>query len=443
MAPRRRFAAALRSFAARGLWLAGVGAITCLQLSCGTTDVIAEVVRDGASAGSAAPGAHGDAGAGDELAAWCRGEGGLWIAHRDGVRTLECANLLAARSFPLAVCACNSLLGPGVLSTATIAADGSLQSSGASIAANGAGAPLVPPGGAAAPEPTLPALQIGGDALFAGTAALKLAPGTQLVSGDLRSRPALSANAGQTTLRIGGSAWLPSASSLDPRALQIGGDLVLSPASSSAADRQRWADAQVGGQTQSADATVPAACPCDLEHGIDVKATVDAAARHNDNAALAFPPSDLYFLAEDRTLALPCGRFYFATINGTGVLTLRIDQPVALFVGDYLGWIEVELGPSGSLDLFVSGIFQPRGGVFGNRERPSATRIYVHDQPQPGPIAMIGTLVSNFYGPTVGVQAIGAQRRGSMVIRDLIVSDSLRVEYDPRATDRGACGEGL
>jgi hypothetical protein len=406
------------------------------MLGCGTTDVIAEVVRDGSTAGSGAPGAPP---ASAELGAWCRGEGGLWITRRDGVRSLECANRLAASSFPRAVCACNSLLGPGTLSTASIGPDGALESTGASIAADGSGAPLVAPG-ASAPDTTLPVLQIGGDATFAGTVALRLGPGMQVVSGDLRSGPVLSASAGQTTVRIGGDASLPSASGLDPRALQVGGDLVLTPATSSAAEMQRWADARVGGQTQTADVNVAPECPCDLEQRIDVQATVNAAADHNDDALLGFAPEELYFVSEDRTISLPCGRFYFATINGTGVLTVRIDQPVAIFVGDYLGWIEVELGPAGSLDLFVSGVFQPRGGVFGNRERPAASRIYVHDQPGPGPIAFIGDMVSNFYGPTIGVQAFNSQRRGSMVVRDMIVTDSQRVEYDPRATDLGACG---
>src|SRR5689334_13547620 len=129
--------------AARMVRLVALALACTTVVGCGATDVIAEVTRDGSTAESGAPSTPP---ASDELGAWCRGEGGLWITHRDGVRSLECANRLAASSFPRAVCACNSLLGPGTLSTALIGPDGALQSTGASIAANGAGAPLVAPG---------------------------------------------------------------------------------------------------------------------------------------------------------------------------------------------------------------------------------------------------------------------------------------------------------
>jgi hypothetical protein len=280
---------------------------------------------------------------------------------------------------------------------------------------------------------------LGGDLLLAGQSALQLAPGAQRVMGDLRSRAPLASGSGQSSLRVDGDAWLPVVSALDPSALYVGGELVLSPAGESAADSQRWSTARAGGGIRRADASLSPPCACDLQQAPDVAATVSWAATHNDNAQLGFAPERLYWVEEATTLALPCGRYHFPTINGTGELRLRIDQPVALFVGDLLGVIAIELGPQGSLDLFVSGWFNPRGGRLGDPLRPSATRVYVHDQPMPGPLAMLGELVSNFYGPTVGVQVFGAQRRGSMVVRDAIVNDSLRVEYDPRVTELGSC----
>jgi hypothetical protein len=222
--------------------------------------------------------------------------------------------------------------------------------------------------------------------------------------------------------------------------MSVGRDLYLAPASEADGQTPRWSAAMVAGRIARTDLSLPPPCPCDRRERLDVAEMVTWAQDHNDNASLGFAPEELYWVAQPTTRVLPCGRYHFDTINGTGVLTLRIDSKVAIFVGDLLGWIEIELGPGGSLDLFVSGWFQPRGGVLGNRERPSATRVYVHDQPNPGPVIMVGELVSNFAAPTAGAQTLGVLRRGSMLVRDLVVADSLTVEYDPAVTDPGVCG---
>jgi hypothetical protein len=421
-----------------------------LVCACGATDVIADLARDASAAAPAAeggaavdpsdagasPGAAGSA----ELDAWCRGQGGLPVVRGDGQSELACAGALAARSFGYALCACGSAIGPGTLSSATMLADGSVQPRGAAVGMNGATMPPATPPGAVPPlSGSLPSLALGGDLVLAGQSTLQLAPRAQRIMGDLRSRAPLASSAGGSALRVDGDAWLPAASPLDPSALDVGGELVLSPAGANPADSQRWSAARAGGGIRRADASLPPPCACDRQQAPDVLATVSAAATHNDNVQLGFAPERLYWVAEATTLTLPCGRYHFPTINGTGALTLRIDQPVALYVGDLLGVIEIELGPQGSLDLFVSGLFQPRGGRLGDPARPALTRVYVHDQPMPGPLAMLGELVSNFYGPTVGVQAFGVLRRGSMVVRDLIVNDSLRVEYDARVTELGSC----
>ncbi|HMI91333.1 MAG TPA: hypothetical protein VK509_08215, partial [Polyangiales bacterium] len=387
------------------------------------------------SNGGAGEGGRNDGGAGasaagsGELAAWCSGRGGLSLIRGDGQNELACAGGLAARSFGLALCACGSAIGPGSISTASSLPDGSLQNRGAAVGMNGAGMPLsAAPGAVPAASSSLPGFaSLGGDLVLAGQSALQLAPGAQRVMGDLLSRAPIASGPGQSSLRVDGDAWLPAVSPLDPSALVVGGELVLSPEGESAADSQRWSAARATGGVRRADTSLSPPCACDAQQSPDVQATVAWAATHNDNAQLGFAPERLSSVAEPTTLALPCGRYHFPTIDGPGELRLRIDQPVALFVGDLLGVIAIELGPQGSLDLFVSGSFQPRGGRLGDPLRPSATRVYVHDQPMPGPLAMLGELVSNFYGPTVGVQAFGVLRRGSMVVRDLIVNDSLRV----------------
>jgi hypothetical protein len=413
-------------------------------VGCGGTDVIADLALDaGSPAGDAAGSAGALAGSGGASGsardAWCSGRGGLQLVRGDGQSELTCAGELAARSFGLALCACGSAIGPGVISTATLGADGSLQASGAAVGMNGGNSQLTGQGAAPVASASLPAFSLGGDLVLAGESALLLAAGIQRVSGDLRSSAPLASSAGPSALRIDGDAWLPAASPLDPRALDVGGELVLSPAGDDAADSQRWSAARTGGGIRRADASLLPPCACDPRRGPDVAATVARAAGDNDNAQLGFPAERLAQVTAPMTVVLPCGRYYFALLDGAGALTLRIDQPVALFVGELLGVIEVELGAQGSLDLFVSGAFEPRGGRLGDPARPSATRVYVHDQPTPGPLAMLGELVSNFYGPTVGVQAFGVQRRGSMVVRDAIVNDSLRVEYDPRVTELPTC----
>src|SRR5689334_1603052 len=92
---------------ARGLLLC---AWTC---ACGGTDVIADVLGDAgpaaeadasapaATAGSGSAGQPDAGGSADamEHAAWCSGEGGLWVVHGDGQAGYGCARALAVRSF--------------------------------------------------------------------------------------------------------------------------------------------------------------------------------------------------------------------------------------------------------------------------------------------------------------------------------------------------------
>lgn len=432
-------------------------AAVCGLCACGGTDVIADVPRptipdagagtEGtAGAGSGEAGALNpplDAGTGPsatgspDLAAWCSGRGGLWTIRGNGQGSFTCAGELAARSFGLALCACGQLTGPGGVSTATLRADGSLSPGGAHVGSNGADVPTSA-GYLSMVGTTLPGFTIGGDLVLTGRGSA-FASGAQRVTGSLRSAAALAGSA-NTAVRIDGDAWLPLVSALDARALDVGGELVLTPAGAAGSESERWNAARTGGGLRRADQELPPPCACDLEQAPDVPAMVAWAAANNDNAQLGFSPERLYWVAQATALSVPCGRYHVPTINGSGVLTLRIDQPVALYVGDLLGFIEVELGPQGSLDLFVSGLFQPRGGRLGDPARPAATRVYVHTQVMPGPLAMLGELSSNFYGPTVGVQAFDVLRRGSMVVRDLIVTDGLRVEYDPRVTQGASCG---
>ena len=396
---------------------------------CGATDGIADVA--GSDAGSGAPIAGMQASA--DLPSWCSNEGGLWTITADGRAASECATRVAARTFGHALCTCETLSGEGALSTSSYGASAmQTVSTGAAVGVNGT----------AARGALLPAMQIGGSLTLAGSAEVTLAAIPQVVAGDLRSSAPLAASAGMAALRVERDAWLPAASPVDATRLSIGRDLYLAPASEADGQSARWSAAMVSGRIARADLRMPPPCPCAPSQRLDVAAMVAWAESHNDNAGLGFAADELYWVAQPTTRTLPCGRYHFDTINGTGALTLRIDAPVAIFVGDLLGFITIELGPRGSLDLFVAGWFQPRGGVLGSRDRPSATRVYVHDQPQPGPILLIGELVSNLAAPTAGAQTRGVLRRGSMLVRELIVSDTLTVQYDPAVADPGVCGGG-
>jgi len=399
-----------------------------LLCACGSTDVIADVARGDGGAATSGDGASMESAS---LAAWCRGEAALRTVTADGRAALECATRLAARSFGHAVCACDTITGQGVLSTSGFEVGGSQsRAAGAAVGINAAS-------GEAA---TLPALFVGGSVTLAGQAPVMLAAASQTVAGDLRSRASLWPSSAQTQLRVERDAWLPASSALDPARLSVGGDLHLAPAAADAQQADRWSTAAVAGETRRADLTLAPPCPCDDHQRLDVAAMVAWAETHNDNAQLPFAASALSSPAGPTTRELPCGRYHFPAIDGPGRLTLRIDQPVALFVGDLLSWIEIELGPAGSLDLFVAGTFEPRGGRLGSRDRPAATRVYVHDQPAADPVEMIGELVSNFYGPNVRAQTFNALRHGSMLVRELLVPDTLTVNYDRSIADPGVCG---
>jgi hypothetical protein len=407
-------------------------AIAALWLgACGQTDVIAErgVSAAGAGTGTGEMPAS-EAPEPGSRAAFCGGEAGLYTITADGRSALECASRLAARSFRHAVCACGMISGPGHLSTSGFEASvASAPMSGAAVGIGQASAAVGP----------LPALELGGSLSVLGSARIALAASAQTVTGDLRSSAPLAFAPG-TALRVERDARLPTASTLEPAQLSVGRDLYLSPPGADAAAAQRWSTARVEGEIRTETPAFAPPCPCEPHQRIDVAATVAWARSHNDNAELGVAAGDLSAVAQPITRELACGRYSFDRIDGGGVITLRIDQPVALFVGDLLGWVEVRLGPAGSLDLFVAGRFQPRGGVLGDRDRPAATRVYVHDQPAPGPLPMFGELASNFYAPTVGVQTFGVLRHGSMLVRDLIVSDTLSIRYDRSVADPGACG---
>jgi hypothetical protein len=285
-------------------------------------------------------------------------------------------------------------------------------------------------------------MQVDGSLTLGGQAPVALSAGSRL-GGDLRSSAPLSiwsAPGAASSLRVDRDAWLPADSMLDPAQLTVGRDLYLTPAAGSAADAARWGAASVSGAMQRADLPLPSPCACGPAERLDVEATVAFAATHNDNDELGFAPQELGWVDQDSSRELPCGRFHFDAIDGPAVLTLRIERPVAIFVGNLLAFIEIELGPAGSLDLFVAGWFQPRGGILGDRDRPAATRVYVHDQRAPGPVVMFGEVASNFYAPTAGVQTLGLTRHGSMFVRELLVNDTLDIRYDPAVRDPGVCG---
>lgn len=124
--------------------------------------------------------------------------------------------------------------------------------------------------------------------------------------------------------------------------------------------------------------------PCDAcgAAQIPVGAIVDtyAAAGKNDNAKIGISSSALANLSGNTRLDLPCGYYYFDSINTTGNLTIYARGHTAVFVGgDVVGSVvSFSVDPIGALDVFVKRTVSTGSDlVVGNPNYAALTRLYV------------------------------------------------------------------
>jgi hypothetical protein len=199
---------------------------------------------------------------------------------------------------------------------------------------------------------------------------------------------------------------------------------------------------EVGGERRTEVVSIEPPCACASEQVIDVAALVGAAETDNDNDRVGLDEEALNAVVGIGAEAtLPGGRYFIQQLGGLGSLTLHVTGKTALFVGDDViatGAFRVELEPDAELDLFVRDNLVITGAaLFGDPERPSATRVYVGGT---GDVAIAGasTFVGNLYAPSANVLVGGLGRvRGALFGKNVIAAGFLDLGYDASIREAG------
>jgi hypothetical protein len=286
--------------------------------------------------------------------------------------------------------------------------------------------------------------------------------------GDVGVNGALSANDSVSvggTLRVGGAGGIQLARTLSVGGgLHGGGPLTGSTASASVAgDAFVRGDVALASLTVGGRLTVPpeyslgpvqavevlrepvapvTPCACDATTQVDIAALIAHHSVDNDNAAIGLDAAALEAISGERTLELPCGRFFLTRIAGTGRATLNVRARTALFLqgGVDLGeGLTVDVQPPGELDLFIGGDVTVAGPfVLGSTAMPSRVRVYV-TRSSVLALSAGSTLAGNLYAPGAWLSMSGdADVFGSVFVRHLEASGPLRLHYDADVLEAGA-----
>jgi hypothetical protein len=338
----------------------------------------------------------------------------------------RCTGEVAERVFGHAICSCADTNVAGYLTTRSFDSDvdpEALSESGGPVGVNG----QYLTGGYA---------DVGGTFVVAGAQSLTFA-GYVRAGGDLEVGGDVTAAGYINVLR---DAWF-AGDVLVPGYTEVARDLYQPPGKS------MLTVLDVGGERHDQSFAVEPPCPCGPADVIDIGAMVEAARLDNDNAAVGLDPGALAnVVGIGVEIELPCGRFYLDSVGGLGGITLRMDGHTALFVGgdvDAVGALDVELGPEGELDLFIAGNLVTIGaGSFGDRSRPSATRVYIGGA---GDVVLVGAseFVGNVYAPRSRITSVGAAFvYGSIFGQTIDIPGALIVSYDLDILEVGEdCGQ--
>lgn len=383
-------------------------------LGCTNVDVVAI----GGDAGSRRDAGATDAGRG------CEGAGPpVLVGDGPTGRTL-CGGAVAERSFRYALCSCRSIS----LSTA-VRTDSFDSRRG----------PYVPPGGVGGGvgsngEAFLSsAMRFGGALWIAGAGGVSApSEGTPIeVGGELRSGGPF---ASLSSLDVALDAHVRG--NVSASELRIGGALVTPPGA------MVTAPIESVGERRTEPVSVPSPCDCDPSALLDVDALVRARAADHDDALAGLEPGSLRAYDGDVRVTLPCGRFYFDGIAGTGALTLVVTGRAAVYVAGDLapgGTFRVEVEDGAELDLFVQGILTSSSDVaFGSPDAPARARLYLGGS---GAVTLTGTstFAGNVYAPRADVSTSGLLNvYGSLFVGSIAASGGASIHYDTAVLDVGA-----
>ncbi|WNG51532.1 hypothetical protein F0U60_50920 [Archangium minus] len=267
-------------------------------------------------------------------------------------------------------------------------------------------------------------MQIGGALRVGGTRGIQAAT-TLSIAGELQTRGALEGNGPVSVegdARVGGDITLAS--------LTVGGTLTLPPERTLSVS----GSFQVSELRREPVEPPPPPCPCDAFDGEDIGALVNSHVTDNHNASMGLDPAALDGFSEDRTLELPCGRFYLSRIAGSGSAKLIVSGRSVLFVGgdvDVGRRFEVELLEGAELDLFITGrLFAAERLALGSARFPSRLRVYVGG-PGSFEVPASSLLAGNVHAPGASMDVSEKlELFGALLIGRLASSGEVSIHYD-------------
>lgn len=137
----------------------------------------------------------------------------------------------------------------------------------------------------------------------------------------------------------------------------------------------------VAGATETVK-SVPPACDCEQKRLIPIAQIVEQhRSPDNDNAAIGLDEAVFEKPGSALRLDLPCGNYYFTSIQSSLSLTIHVHGRTALYVeGDVeaSSALAFVLDPDAELDLFVKGTLKASETlVFGSPNYPAVSRAYI------------------------------------------------------------------
>jgi len=352
----------------------------------------------------------------------------LTIRRVNGEMSEACAGQLAAHTFTHALCTCEDLFIPGVSTLSTdsfdsLSADKTVLSSGAAV-------------GVAGGYPSAPS-NIGGSLTVSGTGRLLQLTGNLDVRGDFKL--ASSARI-WSRLSVKRDAWFVAPVGYWAL-VTIEGNLNLAVPTGSLTGIP---DPIIGGSRIPSTFTVDD--PCECGDRIDVAETERIGAeQRTDNAMVPIDRTTLTNVVGGMTVTLPCGRFRFDSIGGSGSLQLAITDRAAIFIDKdvTLSVLQLVIGPNpqAEVDVFIRGNLSVGSVKLGDVNRPAATRIYVGGSNDI--VLTSGEIGANIYAPNANVNlAVPIGIAGSIYAKNLSLPSAGLVRYDRAILNAGnKCGQ--
>jgi hypothetical protein len=186
--------------------------------------------------------------------------------------------------------------------------------------------------------------------------------------------------------------------------------------------------------TVEAAVTVPPACACEAKDILDIGAIVTARATTNDNATIGLDPAALDKKTHTR-IDLPCGHYYFTTIDLINSATVVTHGKTAIYIGGNInaagGSLTIQPEAGSELDILVGGTVSASSAFkLGSANYPALTRVYVAGSQ----VKLSGGGVNvggNIYAPNGDfIWEASSDIYGSVFAKSFFTNSPLNIHYD-------------